>query len=289
MKKVLVLTDFSEASHNALRFTRSLFADTDTDFHLLCVYPIEPDGFYGQKHVKETACTAFTDSLQELAQTMRTQPVLATHTFRSTALPGTLLDAVQSVLDEDAFDLVVLGSKKEGTNVLFGNSATTLVRQLQTNVLIVPSDSVPQPVRHIVLAADVRNQKGCNLLAPVKDMVIQKEAELTLLMIDTPGRKNVHPERETCLRQYLTPVIPTVARIQAPNVRQGIDTYLDGHVVDLLVMIPRHKGWTDILTGSSVTRSLAFAPPVPLLTLYDNGLSDQAHTMSDLSNLDYAL
>lgn len=289
MKKVLVLTDFSEASQNALRFVRSLFANTDADFHLLCAYPVEPDEFYGQKHVKDTARTAFADSLQEIVLNLRKDPVSASHTFRSTALCGALLETVQVALKDDDYDFVVLGSKKEGTNVLFGNSATTLVRQLETNVLIVPSDATPQPIQRIVLAADISNQKGCNLLSPVKDIAIQKNAELTVLIIDTPGKKNVHPEREIRMRQYLAPIIPTITRLQASNVRQGIDTYLDGHPVDLLVTIPRHKGWTDILTGSSVTRALAFAPPVPLLTLYDNGLSDQAHTMSDLSNLDYAL
>jgi hypothetical protein len=40
MKKILLLTDLSEASRNALTFARSFFSDTVADFHLLCVYPI---------------------------------------------------------------------------------------------------------------------------------------------------------------------------------------------------------------------------------------------------------
>ncbi|MGO8609027.1 universal stress protein, partial [Rhizobium johnstonii] len=61
MKKILVLTDFSEASRHALQFARSFFSDTVAEFHLLCVYPVEEDSFYSRNHVAQTACTAFAE------------------------------------------------------------------------------------------------------------------------------------------------------------------------------------------------------------------------------------
>ncbi|GAB4006277.1 hypothetical protein GCM10028808_07920 [Spirosoma migulaei] len=289
MKKILLLTDFSEASHKALEFARSFFSDTVVDFHLLCVYPVEADGFYSPRHVAETVHTAFISQLRDMVTELRKQPAIDWHTFRSSAMPGKLIDVVRQNLDAEAYDLLVIGAKKDGTNELFGNSATTLIRQLNANILVVPFDAVSKPIRRIVLAIDFANLKSCKLLCPVKELASLKGATLTLLTIDTPGKKAIRLEREISIRQFLAPLEPTVARLQSSDARKGIDDYLAGHSVDLLVTIPKHKGLNDILTGKSITRSLAYMPPVPMLTLYDDGSSDQPRLIEDLSNLDYAL
>lgn len=48
MYKVLLLTDFSPASHHALAFTQALFAGTAIQFCLLHTFSIQPtQGFTG--------------------------------------------------------------------------------------------------------------------------------------------------------------------------------------------------------------------------------------------------
>lgn len=289
MKKILLLTDFSEASRNALAYCRSFFGDTVADFHLICAYPVEVDHFYTQKHVAQTARTAFTDQLHDMVTELRHQTDNDWHTFRSSARPGTLLDVVNQAVDAEPYDYVVIGAKKDGTNELFGNSATALVRQLKANVLVVPVDARPEPVRRVVIATDFDHLQNCKLLCPVKDLVTLKGATLVLLTIDTPGKKVIHLQQEVHIRQFLKPVEPELTRLQATTAKKGIDAYLAGHPVDLLVTIPQHKGWTDVLTGNSLTRSLTYAPPVPLLTLFDDGRTDHPKLVDDLSNIDYAL
>jgi nucleotide-binding universal stress UspA family protein len=289
MKKILLLTDFSEAAQNALLFARSFFSDTVADFHLLCAHPIEADPFYSQRKVAQTAHTAFADLLRDIITNLRQKATTDWHTFRATARAGNVLEVVQGLLATEAYDYVVVGAKKDGTNVLFGNTATTLVQQLQANVLVIPVDARPRPLRSVVLTTDFASFKNCKLLCPLKDLVTLKGALLTLLTVDTPGKKVVHAEQETRIRQFLSPIEPSVVRLQAPDARQGIDAYLAGHPVDLLVIIPHHGGWTDALNGTSITRSLVYTPPVPMLTIYDNGQSDQPQSINDLSSLDYAL
>ncbi|MBC3787599.1 universal stress protein [Spirosoma utsteinense] len=289
MKKILVLTDFSEASGNAFQFARSFFGDTVAEFHLLCVYPVETDSFYSSRHIEQTAATAFGEQLSHFVAELRREVTTDWHTFRSSARPGNLLDIVRQYNNADQYDYIVLGARKDGTNELFGNSATSLIRHIDANVLVVPVDAQARSIRRVVLATDFANLKNCKLLCPIKEFVALKGATLTLLTIDTPGKKVIQIERETRIRQFLSPIEPTVARLQASSARLGIEGYLAGHPADLLVTIPRHKGWTDALTGNSVTRSLAFTPPVPLLTLYDDGTSDQPRLIDDMSNLDYAL
>lgn len=289
MKKMLLLTDFSDASRHALQFARSLFSDTVADFHLMCVYPVEADAFYSRNHVTQAAHTAFADQLHEVVAQLRHEAPTGWHTFRSSAHPGTLLEVATQAIGAETYDWVVIGAKKDGTNPLFGNSATALIRQLRANILVVPVDAPIRPVWQVVLAADFARLKNCKLLEPLKELVALKGANLTLLTVKTPGKPIVYANQEARIRQFLAPIEPGVTQVQAPDARQGIDTYLNGHPVDLLVTIPKHKSWSDVLANNSVTRSLAYRPPVPLMVLYDDGRSDEPRLIDDLSNLDYAL
>lgn len=290
MKKILVLTDLSEASRDALTFARSFFSDTVADFHLLCVHPIAASGQHNPLLVYETPPSAQAGQLNDMVIELRRGATNDWHTLRSTASPGQLLDVVERSLDAEPYDFVVIGPQSEETDNLFGNSAIALVHQLKANILVVPRQAtVQRPVHQVVLAADFARLKNAKLLNPLKELVTLKGAKLTLLTIDTPNRKAIDSEQETHIRQFLLPIEPATDRIEAVIARQGINDYLAAHPVDLLVTIPNYDNRTETLTSGRVTRLQAFTPAVPLLTLYDDNSDDQPKPVNELSAVANAL
>lgn len=288
MKKILLLTDLSEASHNALQFARSFFSDTLADFHLLCVHPVEPGSLHNPLLVIDATRSAYADQLDGVVTRLRREATNDWHTFRSTACRGQLIEVVQRSLEAEAYEFVVIGPNPDDANGSFGNGAIALIRQLKANVLVVPVDAHPGLVRQVVLAADFAHLDNAKLLGPVKDLVTLKGAALILLTIDTPGKDIIYVEQEAHIRQFLAPVAPTIARLQAGSAKQGIDAYLAGHPVDLLVTIPRRSGGTDALAENTTTHAQPFSPPVLLLTLYDDGSTDHPQSIVERLAMDHA-
>ncbi|WP_461136929.1 universal stress protein [Spirosoma lituiforme] len=290
MKKILLLTDLSEASRHALAYARSFFRDTVVDFHLLCVHPIASSSHHNPLLVIKTPPSVQSVELTKVVAQLRRESTNDWHTFRSLAVPGQLLDVVEQLLAAESYDFVVIGPQPEETDTLFGNSAIALVHQLKANILIVPHQAaVEQPVHQVVLAADFSLLKNAKLLSPLKELVTLKGATLTLLTIDTPSKNAINAELETHIRQFLMPFEPATDRIRADFARQGINAYLAAHPVDLLVTIPKYKDHTQTLTSSRVTRLQAFTPAVPLLTLYDDNSNDQPRPVNELSAATTAL
>lgn len=284
-----MLTDFSEASHNAFAFARSLLSNTHADFHLLYVYPAQAEGFNGVKHNAESTrlATSSDNQLQRMVAELRQQATNEVHTFRSSTLPGNPFDVVGQLVETEAYDLVAIGPQQNENGGLFGNSAISLVHELKANVLVVPTNASLRPIYQVVLAIDFANLKNSNLLSPLKEFVTIKAALLTLLTIKTPDSSVIHPEQEIYIRQFLNPIEPDVTRLQASSAKEGIDAYLAEHQVDLLVTIPRYKAIASALPGNSHTQ--AYTPVVPLLTLYDDGSNDLSNLVDDLSKVDFAL
>jgi nucleotide-binding universal stress UspA family protein len=285
MKKILLLTDFSEASRNALSFTRSFFADTLADFHLVNIYPVQTDDSNGLKHNAESARSAGAGQLQTIVTQLHQQATNDWHTFHFSALSGKPIEVIEQLVTKGEYDLVVIGPQQNDTDGMFGNSAIGLVHELKANVLVVPTDAVARPIYQVVLAIDFASLKNSKLLGPLKEFVTLKGALLTLLSIDTPNKKAIHPEQELHIRQFLNPIKPAIAHVQAPTAKEGIDAYLAEHPVDLLVTIPRYKAKHSAVPG----QMQPYTPLVPLLTLYDDDSNDLPKLIDNLSNVDFTL
>jgi nucleotide-binding universal stress UspA family protein len=279
MKKLLLLTDFSEASRHALDYARSFFSDTVADFHLMCVTPSESTAAYNPIYCHETSRTAYADQLNDMLTQLRREATTDWHTYRSSVCPGAWLDVVGKSLDMEPYDFVVMGSQKDGTITLFDHSAVALTRQLKANVIVVPVNSPTGETRRVVLATDFARLKNAKLLSPLKELVTLKGADLTLLSVDVPNKNAIRVEKELHIRKFLAPIEPIVSHLRGTTASEGIDTYLTRNQVDLLVMIPAEKPDTSAQSWESRT----YTPPVPVLTLYDNGHNDQPHRLSETS------
>lgn len=284
MKKLLLLTDFSEASRHALDYARSFFSDSVADFHLLCVYPPESTAAYNPMYCHEASHTAYADQLNDILTQVRREATTNWHTYRSAVCPGTWLDIIGKSLDMESYDFVVMGAQKDGTSALFGHCAIALTRQLKANVLVVPVNALAGSIRRVVLATDFARLKNAKLLGPLKDMVTLKGADLTLLTIDVPDKNAIQAEQELHIRKFLAPVDPIISHLKATTASEGIDMYLAKRPVNLLVMIPAVKHDT----GARTWESRTYTPPVPVLTLYDDGHTDQPQRIEDLANVAYA-
>lgn len=288
MYKLLVLTDFSPPSHHALAFTQALFADTTTQFCLLHAFPAEPtEGFTGAFLLSEQRQLA-EESLRELERTLTQQPVPTDHTYRTLAMLGNPVSAVETLLAQEYFDLVVVGATGLGRTEFFGSVATGTIRAANTNVLVVPVSSPIRPLERVVLATDYGSVNNAESFLFLKDLARRKAAQLTLLTIEDPrhpGTQVSDVSRQYVLRAFEDLQINTCS-IHNEDVGQGISTYLDNHAVDLFVMLPHHKSVFDVLQNNSQTRPLAYHPRVPLLTLYDSPTVAPAPAKEPASELD---
>ncbi len=271
MYKILLLTDFSASSRHALSFAQTLFADTAADFCLTNAFPFEPEMSYGGAFWLEEEQLETKKNLHQLQETMTQHSNSSLHTYRTTIILGEPVQAVERLLEQERFDLIVLGTTGAGRSALFGSVATGMIRQAATNVLVVPTAVAIGPIEQIVLATDYKSVNHAESLAMLNEVAGRKAATVTLLTIKSSKEPVVLPSELS--RQAVLNALENVQTVpfdvHDDDVLRGINTYLDTHPADMLVMLPHHTGLFDVLLNKSVSRAVAYHPRVPLLTLYD--------------------
>lgn len=287
MYKILLLTDFSAASRHAIAFTQALFSNTAADFCLLSACPVADDLVmdYAGNTLLIDRWQATEKSLKALQQSITQAPFPHYHSYRSLAVLGQPTAMVNQLLLKEPFDLVVVGATGSGWSELLGSVATDVVREAQTNVLVVPESAPIRPLNQVVLATDYRSVNDAQSVAILTDLISRKAAQLTILTVENPDRPETHSSDLS--RQYVHTALGNYASdpyiIHDTDVLHGLNEYLKTHRVDMLVMLPHHRSLFDVFRHRSVSRSFAFHPSVPLLTIYDA----PGHSSVDLDRIPY--
>lgn len=275
MKKILVLTDFSEASQKALFYTINLYRDVTCSFSVLNNFIVLPDS---TGIVDEQIARNAQSNLDEFIAQVEKDSIEDKHSFEGISIAGNLYITVSELYRKDPFDLLVVGASGTGNSIRLGSVATQMLRTAPCPVLVVPAKTRPKRIENIVVATDYSNFESPEVFAPVREVMQRGKKELTFLTIldkDT-APSEVDSTRQSLLDQYFNQYSPLHYYIKDDSPLEGIEDYLGSHKTDLLVTVSRHRSLWDILLNRSTSRILAYQAEVPLLVLNEN-VAEHSH------------
>ncbi len=282
MKSILLLTDYSDTSRNAIELALHLYQGMACSFTVLNCYlelPLSTD------QVDEAVDHNAQSRMGAYVEELRRQGVSDSFSFKGMAIGGNLAVAVTGLYEKDPFDVVVVGASGEGHSVRLGSTATELIRGARYPVLVVPSSAPIRAVHTIAVAVDYQNFRSPQVFEPIRELAGRGSKELvfiTVLDADS-SQQEVDTEGKMLLNEYFNEYEPLHYTVKNDSPTEGILTFFASHAADLLVTVShRHSLW-DVLLNRSTSRILAYEAKVPLLVLPE-AASDES---DDLPSLDW--
>ncbi len=270
MKKILLPTDFSRASERAIHYALAMFSDTACEFTLLNTYTTntQPEiAMYVLDDLKANAENLMEGFLKGLKQFDNE----SLHTFKAEYIPVSTASAIEILNQTHQYDLVVLGASGVGNNLLFGSVATDVVRNVKANTLIIPNNTSITPIKNVAMAVDYNEVSDLKVFDNLKDLLAQKDAQLTLLTVlkDNQSADELDGLAKYEYHNYFSDIKVNDFCIKNADVEKGIKEFLEIHRADMLVMVSRHHSFLDVIFNRSITRKFAYHPSIPLLSIYD--------------------
>jgi len=269
MKKILLLTDFSETSRKAIEFVLHLYKGFSCSFTVLNCYtelPLSTDQV--DAAVDHNAQSRIDDYVDEFRQRVTSD----SFSFRGVAIGGNLAVAVTGLYEKEPFDAVVVGASGSGNSVRLGSVATEIIRTARYPVLVVPSSVQFKPVQTITVATNYRNFRTTEVFAPVRELMqngIKNLNFLSVLEADS-SEDQVDSNNKMLLDEYFKAHAPLHYSIQNDSPAEGIEAFVASNETDLLVTVSHHHSLWDVLLNRSTSRILAYEAQVPLLVLVES-------------------
>ncbi|MEM6718954.1 MAG: universal stress protein [Bacteroidota bacterium] len=191
MKKILLPTDFSENSLNAIRYAVQLFKDQKCNFILLNTYT--PVIYHVQYMEVGAAQFGLMDALKEKSQN-RLKSVQETiekefpnpnHIFSRISAFNMLISEIELLYEENTMEMIIMGTQGASgiKEVLFGSNMIHVLKNCKCPLLAVPSDYKFETPHELLFPSDYGINFEERHVAEIKNIASLCSARVNILHV----------------------------------------------------------------------------------------------------------
>ncbi|EDM45179.1 universal stress protein [unidentified eubacterium SCB49] len=276
MKNILLPTDFSENSMNAIRYALRFFENWEYNFYILNVQKIsgyisddllasnEPNSVY------ESIAADNKKLINELVKKLSKEYKSQSYSFHGLFDYDDFVSAVDQAVQFHAIDLIVMGTNGAtgAKEAVFGSNTLQVIRSLKCPVLTVPENYTYEGVNSALFSTHNCEDFSLEGVSVFKEMLNIHQAELNVLDIKDEGVVVNSKENDTYLKRLFTDYPYSYFLINSMPGLIAVNTATQLLKVDLhAVFIEKETFLKRLLFGSNVSQ-LAYKTLVPLLFLH---------------------
>jgi nucleotide-binding universal stress UspA family protein len=279
MKTLVVPTDFSSVSVNALNYAVDMAQAINAGIVLLHVYnvpvaftdgPVSPVTVVSVEEVKRTAEERLEEIKKNLVTVTSGQIEILTE-----ARLGDTIDELEQLCKSVEPLAIVMGS--HGTTglerIIMGSTTQSAVRQLKCPVIVIPPGTTYHGIKRIGLACDFDNIVQSTPVEYIKNIVREFGADLFVLNVKDKKDEESDVTESTMETAYLDAVLeeirPAYVQLTGKDVVEGINGFAEQNNLDLVMVIPKKHRFIETLFHKSKSRELITHSHIPIVSIHE--------------------
>jgi nucleotide-binding universal stress UspA family protein len=274
MKTILVPTDFSKASRNAINYAVEIAKLTKSKLVLFHVYTIPVVSL--EVSVMLPVHEMEKETMNNLRRIKKNIHLKHGNKLliECKCVWGFPVEEINLFAEKNKIDLIVMGMEGTGylTEKVIGSITTSLIKKAKCPVLAVSKHVKFRSIKRMVLACDYTEMNNESVFDPLKEIASLFKSHVYVL--------NVVRELETLpsiskavegirLNRTLESVDHSFHYTKSEDVVEGINDFVSEKKIDMVVMIPRVHTILQGLFHGSNTKRTAFHNQTPLLALHE--------------------
>lgn len=272
MKNILVPTDFSTVSADALRYACKLAEVNGGKITLMHIsHPeFDPNLLFPEMNFQDL------EAFQKDRMDHFVKEVFGDNVPQNLNTKVEIGFAVEQIVKHSAsgdFDLIVMGGRGDkGTlEKWFGSVSTSVTQLAKCPVLLIPQGTVYKPIEHLLFASNFESTTP-QTLAYLSNIATLWGADVHFVHVADESSSKQYKEIEQRLFKILfeggEPAFSfTMTNIEGGSVSDALNQYAIKHKIDLMIMVHPHRSFWESIFHKSVTKAMAFNATIPLMVI----------------------
>lgn len=277
MKSILLPTDFSKNSENAINYAMALFKEVPCDFYLLNVQKasafISDDMMVmaSSATIYQTIVDVSKKSLTNLIAKIQKKYHNEKHTFHSVVDYDNFVDSINQMVINNQIDLIVMGTKGASglEKVVFGSNTVHVMQRCIAPVLAIPDGCLFTNLDRIAFTTNNLTLHTIEELKPLKDLLMLYGSKLNVLHFDDlEGTSNQKKENKLFLKKHFSDVT-TYENIDSysKDLYKTLAGYIHANDIKLIALMRRKHSFLERLFTRHPEETLAFNIDIPFLVM----------------------
>jgi len=276
MKKILLPTDFSDNSINAIRYAIQLFKDEKCTFYLLNAYtpaiyyieyvPLNPDPAGLSASIKDNLLK----DLKKIVKKLKVEFNNPNHHFQTIVAFNTLLLEIKEFTKDKSIDFIVMGTKGAtgAKEILFGSNTVHVLKNAKCPVLAIPSDFAYENPHEILFPSDYGLDFQEKHIKPIIDIASSHIGRINILNVSYGYDLTEEQEKNRRkLEVYFKNVAHLFHKVIDQEIPEAITMFQQKTRINLLVMINNKHSFFENIFFKSTINHIGFHLNVPFLVI----------------------
>ncbi|PQV50450.1 nucleotide-binding universal stress UspA family protein [Jejuia pallidilutea] len=279
MKNILIPTDFSENSWNAIEYALNFFEQHSCNFYLLHVNTISSlitnDVGYAptQDIIEETLVKPSKVQLKKVLKRISTLPLKANHRFFTLTDYNFFIESIRKHVGEKNIDLIVIGTKGATglKKLIIGSNAASVITRVQCTTLVVPENATFVKPKEIAFPTDFSTFYSSGLLNPVLRILDLIKASIRVLHINKRDYKlNDDQQRNKAyLEDFFSHHNHSFHFLTNKDIEAAIQCFVESRDIDLIVMVAKNLNYFQRILFHPLVEEITYHTDIPFLVLHE--------------------
>ena len=276
---ILVPTDFSDNSWNAIQYSLEFFKNTSCNFYLLHVTsisnyaggesPIVPTADVIEKTLLKSAKV----ELQKLLVKIKKLYPNTNHNFITLSSYDYFIDAVRNQIDEKKVDYIVMGTK--GANgvkrAIIGTNTGDLITKIKCPVLVVPEKAVFSLPEEIAFPTDYNIFYQTKILSTISDLAKMFDSAIRILHVAKKDEQltKFQLENQEYLNDFFMDEKHSFHKVSNKKIEAGVQCFVESRDIDMIIMIAKNLNLFQQILFKPAIEEISYHTEVPFLVLHE--------------------
>ena len=277
-KRILLPTDFSANSNNAIHYATQLYKEEECQFIIFhsCYVPgYAKSNLLSVDNVDQTLAAAKAEAEKKM-EALKTQPPFTNkntnHTFEYVVEIGDLTDNLKETIKSKDIALVLMGTRGETDSkhlILGSNAVVTMEKIRGCPVLAIPGHIKFKVAAEIVFPTSFKTTYKEQELAALLEISKLASAAIRVLYIQKDidfSKQQI--ENKAVLNQILEPTTFTHHKLYNQNLHNGVRSFVQSRDSGMIAFVNKKHNFFGSIFSNPMVKELGNNTNVPILALH---------------------
>jgi len=277
MKTILLPTDFSNNSLNAINFAMNVFKEIECTFYVLNVQKassfVSDDLMTASPSMNlyQSLIEVSKKSLSNLIQNIESKFKNPKHQFNPIVDYDNFIDSLNQVCEVNKVDLIVMGTKGASglEKVIFGSNTVRVMQRAKTPVLAIPNNYKFKRFSRVAFLSNYLTEYKKEDLLTFLDLISSNNSIINVLHVSQGKVLTKDQEQNiTLLDNSFAKFSHTFIDLKGEDVYKEVNDFIKLNEINLLAMVNRKHSFFERFLSIQKVEDFGFNIDIPFLVMH---------------------
>ncbi|WP_117883104.1 universal stress protein [Aureibaculum luteum] len=279
MTNILIPTDFSENSWNAIAYSIKYFEKSTCNFYILHVTPIinyasgetPPLPFSGS--IEKELLKQSKSDLQDLLNRIKKIDLNPNHNFITIPSYDYFIDSIRGQIDKKKIDLVVMATKGASgiKKIVIGSNTGDLITKVKIPVMVIPEKAIFKVPKEIAFPTDYNIFYHTKIISDILEFSKKHDTIIRVVHVAKKNEELTQFQLEN--KEYLDEVLSTINhsfhRISNKKIEAGIECFVESRDIDMIFMVAKNLTLFQQVMFKPTVEEISYRTKIPFIVLHE--------------------